>query len=224
MDSENIHQFQIPVNTIISSKNYLVLCADTSAFSKQYPEVKNLSGEFSFGFGSEDQVRIFNSSGSLIDSVAYKNTLPWPTEADGKGYSLELIDKGEDHSLPNNWAASVRLGGTPGKANWTNTTEVVSDNNVPTKFVLDQNYPNPFNPETKIKYSLPSPGIVQLSVYNILGQKVKVLVDDQHQSTGNYIINLNAGSLSSGVYLYQIQFSDDKGTNHSQVRKMLLMK
>jgi hypothetical protein len=85
-------------------------------------------------------------------------------------------------------------------------------------FALDQNYPNPFNPATKIKYSIPNNGYVQLNVYDLLGNQVATLVNQQ-QSAGNYEIDFNAGNLSSGIYLYQLK-SNGKTLTH----KMTLLK
>ena len=81
-------------------------------------------------------------------------------------------------------------------------TEVFDD--VPGKFVLSQNYPNPFNPSTNIKYALPSEVHVKLEVFNILGQRVAVLVDD-YQEAGYYDVTFESRGLPSGIYLYRIQ-------------------
>jgi hypothetical protein len=96
------------------------------------------------------------------------------------------------------------------------TLKVNGDN--PRTFVLEQNYPNPFNPETNITYHLPNPGQVRLSVYNLLGVEVAVLVDE-YQSAGNYKIRFNASALQSGVYLYKIKMA-----NQTLTRKMTYLK
>ena len=83
---------------------------------------------------------------------------------------------------------------------------------------LEQNYPNPFNPNTLIKYSVAEGGFVNVSIFNILGEKVATLVNNNLQ-TGNYEINFDASSLSSGVYFYSIESGDFKA-----VRKMIVMK
>ncbi len=88
----------------------------------------------------------------------------------------------------------------------------------PRSFVLEQNYPNPFNPETNIRYQLPSAGQVRLSVYNLLGVEVAVLVDE-FQSAGTYNIRFNAMALQSGVYLYKIKMG-----NTTLTRKMTYLK
>lgn len=86
------------------------------------------------------------------------------------------------------------------------------------EYKLDQNYPNPFNPITTIQYNIPREGFVQIKVFNILGQEVKTLVN-MNQSPGNYKVIFDASSLSSGVYLYQINVND-----YQMTKKMILMK
>lgn len=89
---------------------------------------------------------------------------------------------------------------------------------LPTSFKLHQNFPNPFNPSTKIKYELPEKTQVNISVYDILGQKVKELKNEIHEP-GFYEIEFNASNLSSGVYFYLIEAGKFK-----EARKMLLIK
>lgn len=91
-------------------------------------------------------------------------------------------------------------------------------NKIPDGYVLKQNYPNPFNPVTKIDFALPVTEMVDLSIYNILGQKVVTLVNGI-QKAGNYSIQFDASSLASGWYIYRLQ-TDSKVMS----RKMLLIK
>ena len=74
---------------------------------------------------------------------------------------------------------------------------------IPTEYTLYQNYPNPFNPTTTIKYDLPNTSEVSLIIYDILGRKVKELVNTKQQA-GRYEIQFNASNLASGVYIYQL--------------------
>jgi len=71
-------------------------------------------------------------------------------------------------------------------------------------FNLQQNYPNPFNPATQINYYIPVDTHVKLIIYNMLGNKVATLVDED-KSAGEYSVQFNASSLSSGVYIYRLQ-------------------
>ena len=89
---------------------------------------------------------------------------------------------------------------------------------LPTEYTLYQNYPNPFNPTTTIKYDLPNTSDVSLIIYDILGRKVKELVNTKQQA-GRYEIQFNASSLASGVYIYQL--IADKYINS---KKMILLK
>jgi hypothetical protein len=74
---------------------------------------------------------------------------------------------------------------------------------LPTEYTLYQNYPNPFNPTTTIKYDLPNSSEVSLIIYDILGRKVKELVNTKQQA-GRYEVQFNASNLASGVYIYQL--------------------
>ena len=102
---------------------------------------------------------------------------------------------------------------------YNNTTDVKNKNKpLISDFVLKQNYPNPFNPTTTIRFSIPQAGNVNLSIYNILGEKVAVLTNGYKQA-GNYEVTFNAGSLSSGIYFYRL-----KAGNFMQIKKMILTK
>ena len=90
---------------------------------------------------------------------------------------------------------------------------------LPNKFTLSQNYPNPFNPTTKIEYAVSEAGHVSLKLYNVLGQVVRVLVDEVQNSPGYRSVTLDAGSLPSGMYIYRLEAG-----GYTQVRKLLLTK
>lgn len=75
---------------------------------------------------------------------------------------------------------------------------------IPEQYFLSQNYPNPFNPSTKINYSLPEGSNVQIKIYDVIGNEIKILVDG-YESAGSHDVNFDAGNLSSGVYFYRIQ-------------------
>ena len=95
---------------------------------------------------------------------------------------------------------------------------------IPKDFAVSQNYPNPFNPSTKIDYQVPVDAKVIMDVYNIAGQKVVELVN-QEQSAGYYTVDFGATKLSSGVYIYRLAASDKAtGNNFSSIKKMILLK
>ncbi len=90
--------------------------------------------------------------------------------------------------------------------------------NVPLENALFENYPNPFNPTTKIKYSVAQAENVVIKVYDILGNEIKTLVNE-NKGTGTYEVTWYAENLPSGIYFYQM-----KSGSFTQIRKMILMK
>ncbi len=101
-----------------------------------------------------------------------------------------------------------------------NSTTAVSDKTeeMPTKFELNQNYPNPFNPTTTIRFAIPVAGEYTLTVYNIIGQKVAVLMEGQLQR-GLHTVIFNASNFASGIYIYRLS-----GQNVNITKKMILTK
>ena len=95
---------------------------------------------------------------------------------------------------------------------------VVVNPPLPRSFVLKQNYPNPFNPTTTIEYGVGSRQYVELTVYNVLGQKIAVLVNGERNG-GNYRVNFDASRLPSGVYFYRL-----KTSGYSETKKMVLIR
>ncbi len=110
-----------------------------------------------------------------------------------------------------------------------NVTSVEGESNItPSAFVLDQNYPNPFNPSTQIKFSLPTNAIVNLTIYNLLGEVVRELVNSEMNS-GVHTIQWNSDDISgnkvsSGIYFYKLTANGINGSEFNQVRKMILLK
>jgi subtilisin family serine protease len=96
----------------------------------------------------------------------------------------------------------------------------IKDNNNqnPITFELNQNYPNPFNPSTVIKYSLAAAGNVTIKVYDILGNEIKTIVNE-NKAPGTYSVTFDAKGLPSGVYLYKLTAG-----NYTSVKKLVLLK
>ena len=99
----------------------------------------------------------------------------------------------------------------------------IEDNNLPTEFALGENYPNPFNPSTQIDYQVPEPAVIRLAVFNILGQRVRVLYDGDQQP-GFHTVRWDGRNdygdpVGTGVYIYRLETRD-----FVETRKMVLMK
>ncbi len=111
-------------------------------------------------------------------------------------------------------------------------TSVENEEELPTEFSLSQNFPNPFNPSTKIRFTIstsplnPSPyqgegnreRLVTLKVYDVLGNEVAILVNEE-KPTGEYEVNFNGNGLTSGIYFYRLQAG-----SFVEIKKMVFMK
>jgi hypothetical protein len=128
-----------------------------------------------------------------------------------------------------NWVLTVydRATGRTGTLDaWTLTIDLVTNpisvknisQEVPKGFHLMQNYPNPFNPNTKFEFQIVKSGVVNVTVFDILGKEVETLVNEQLQP-GTYKVDFDGSKLSSGVYFYKLETGDFAAT-----KKMLLVK
>ena len=90
---------------------------------------------------------------------------------------------------------------------------------VPVKYALSQNYPNPFNPSTKIDFAIPLDSRVSVIIYDITGREVSNLINNEFRKAGYYTININASTLSSGIYFYRMTTN-----KFIETRKMILLK
>lgn len=176
-------------------------------------------------------VEIFDEAGNLcgqalVESDGRLNFAP--VYFDDKSTSLdEGIDAGSRISLSVNGEPvreSFAFGSFGDKVQIGELSSVMKlTDAIPHNFSLDQNFPNPFNPSTLIEFSLPAAGHARIEVFNLLGEKVNVLVD-RNLPAGHYSVNWNGDDLagqpaSSGIYFYRLTAGE-----FSHTRKMMLVK
>jgi len=188
------------------------------------------------GFDNEGILRYYKITPSVNANLNAAIRLYYDeSELNGLNEVNLFIAKSPDGS-DNSW---IKVGGTVNPAEnyveasgvsdlsfWTLTSsdnpitsiKEISGENIPFVYSLYQNFPNPFNPETSIRFDIPESGIVNLSVYNLLGERVAVLVNEELKA-GFYEHNFNMDDFSSGVYLYKLTAG---GKSFS--KKMILMK
>lgn len=181
-----------------------------------------------------DYIMDVQSTGSIVSHIDTFNVFPITIKSTKGGTVDAATIYGFDpmYEDPDNGNFTL-LSGSPayGKAHdgtalgdlrWaTNPPTSVREINVNKKidsYKLEQNYPNPFNPSTKISFNLPKAGFVNLSVYNVLGHLVEVLINKEMEA-GAYEFNFNASKLKSGVYFYTINSGNFKRT-----KKMVLIR
>ena len=154
-----------------------------------------------------------NDLGSLDPAMVFTTTDSFYVDQEGTNGSYEY------------WITAVDSAGNESDAS--DIAAVVlsasAQTAVPTVFALEQNYPNPFNPSTQIRYALPEATIVTITVYDMMGRKVKTLVQDI-QSAGYHTALWNATNdrglpVSAGMYIYTLQAGD-----HHHMKKMILLK
>ncbi len=103
---------------VVAPGGYAVLCQDALRFQRAFPTGPTPLGEFGFGLGNGgDTLRIHAADGTLMLSLTYDDAAPWPVEADGLGYTLQIKNLEAYSGQPAAWKASVRIGGSPGAAN-----------------------------------------------------------------------------------------------------------
>lgn len=188
-----------------------------STYNTRVGRAENITGPY------KDRYDVLMTSGG--SSTVIQSNERWR----GQGHCAVLIDEG------NYWlvhhAYDAEANGIPTlrieKLIWDDdnwpiiddmTNGVNGQSKIPDTFELYQNYPNPFNPTTIIKYAIPKNDNVKISVYDLLGSEIKLLIDEYHQK-GFYEVEFNAEDISNGIYFYRLQSG-----NFSETKKLTLLK
>jgi hypothetical protein len=152
----------------------------------------------------------------------YPLTVRWNMKSTGKCYLIEGTGS-TAHELHGAGSLTLRSNSLQRIV-----LRLVEDDQLPTHFLLDQNYPNPFNPSTVIRYGLPFDSKVSIEVFNLLGQRVRVLFRGE-QSASYHLATWDGTDdsgmqLAAGVYLVRVDATGVNGATFSAVRKLLLLK
>jgi endonuclease I len=201
----------------VDARNITIAGIDTENFD---------SYRLEFGMNSPSNTGLIietSTNGSTFSPVSY--TFP-----SSSGWKLVTIENAAIPSAPSVWLRFRKDNGDQYRlddislygVNTTGAAKIaVLDDDMreyPDTPVLAQNYPNPFNPSTQINFTLPSAANVTLEVYNMIGQQVAVLINENRQA-GSHTVNFDASRLSSGVYIYRLRTG-----NFVEVRRMTLIK
>lgn len=190
-DANSIWIFQIAGDLTISSDINVTLAGGAQAKNIFW----QVSGEVSIGTNAHFEGIILSMTAINLNTGASLN---------GRALAQSAITLDQNTVTQPNFTQATSIDG--------------SDNLLPGKFTLSQNYPNPFNPSTVISYRVPGNTYVRLEVFNMLGQSVALLVNEQ-KTGGSHTVSFDASTLSSGIYIYRIH-----SVGFNQYRKMLLIK
>jgi hypothetical protein len=159
-----------------------------------------------------------NNSGFEIQRKTESSDWMMVTFIPGFGTSTEihLYTYDDINLIAGRYTYRIKQIDQDGSAHYSNMINI--DVNVPAEFALEQNYPNPFNPSTRIKYSIGSKQFVSLKVYDVLGNEIATLVNEEKPS-GDYELQFLAVNLPSGIYFYKLEAG-----NFTKTKKMILMK
>ena len=191
------------------------------------------------GLAQNDSVKIENPDSSKVKLISYGSAKDYDIDlnyatANGMGRfanSGVILTANTSHTFIPDWTdltnsqlvvlVDIGNNGTIDDTLHLNNTVDVEDQGLmlsPNSYNLAQNYPNPFNPTTTVQYSIPQRSDVILKVYDVLGNEVVTLVNEE-KPAGVYTINFDASQLASGIYLYRLQAG-----NFVETKKMILIK
>jgi len=202
-DGKTNNIYVLPNGSVLSAGERLVVADSLESFTVKFPSVTNVVGEppFSFSNGG-DAVRLYLPSGKLKYSVRYKDALPWPIDADGNGFTLELVDEPGNPNDAVSWVAGC-LYGSPGIP-FTIPCPVSIINVIPTALTLG---PNPFSNYITLVIDetiLPK----SIEIFNAIGQSVTMLQPLNNAVTWNST-DVNGKVVNDGIYF--IVVTDNAG-------------
>jgi hypothetical protein len=204
-DDDDSHEYIFPPETILDTGQYLVICRDTVKFKTVYPDVLNVLGPFVFGLNNEgDSLRLFSSAGLRIASMAYNNKSPWPTDADGTGKTLELVDSSGDLNDGSNWFSGC-IGGSPGGPFTECDTIYINEQSGTNHFI--RLYPNPSYAQLTLEIYADQNNELTIEVFDVYGNlKLHDIFKVQPNTLNS--LELVLTEIPAGVYLIRINGKD----------------
>jgi len=194
-NAENLFKWQFP-DSSIQPHHFLIVWADEDGGQS------GLHANFKLS-GNGEVIFLVNSDGLVIDEVVFaaqRTDISTGRLPSGTGDFTTLIPSFSSENL-------------------IEFTETDDENpQMPNDYVLKQNAPNPFNPKTMINYQLPITNYVELSIYNVIGQKIATLVDE-YQPAGDYFVEWDARGFATGIYFYRLQAG-----NCHEIKKAILIR
>ena len=215
MDQELILQLPLTYGTTFAVTRDSTDLGGGSYIINTSSQTVDASGTIAFPWNSYGTLRVKASSGTelyfggTLFSQSSETYFNWITKDGGIFEATPDTNSGISGTVNLTDASLIQI---------IKATSAENENALPYDFVLYQNYPNPFNPTTIIKYSIPFNTNVSIRVYDILGNEIAALVNE-NKNAGNYEVVFSADNLSSGIYFYKLITG-----NKVQTKKMILLR
>jgi hypothetical protein len=203
-DSDDDNNYSIPENTLIFPDEYIVLAREIKNFKRIYPTVENVFGGFEFGLSNDDIVRLVTEKSKPVDYVNYKDYLPWPTDAENTGYSIELISHQLDNNDGKNWQLSEEYLGTPGRRN--SVSRFIGEIGDGDIFV----YYDGFQEIVYLKLKIKSVPKIRIHIFDMLGREVKMRNFSNEASNVQELL-FDVSRLNSGLYFMKVDVVNASG-------------
>jgi hypothetical protein len=199
-DDNNNNVYQFPPNTILNPQARLVVFRDDVAFATMFPNVNNKVGPFSFGLSnSGDCIRLYDSQNKIKFTVCFTDKSPWPLEADGGGYTLELdtlFNNSKDVCSAASWFAGCKFG-SPGKAFSSCNVGLQESPMLSGALAL---FPNPASSSVRIHSENGVPTVISLS--DIQGRLIKILKPNVSD------LEISLDSFPAGLYIVKAGYTE----------------
>jgi hypothetical protein len=188
--------YQFPANSILGAGKRLLLAGNTAKFTAYYGITP--FGEYSRELSNKsEKIVLADAFGNVIDSVRYSDTIPWPEQADGTGFFLQLADLKSDNTLAENWVAATDI--------MTGNSSKILENSILV-------YPNPTHSEIRIE----SPAIT-VEAFSVTDLGGRILISDSGNFGNSFTINLN--EFSAGFYFLKL-ITTEKTTTTYKINKL----
>lgn len=215
----NAYTYSEPSNVMLIRSKASFITAPTNLTSELdaeniYPVLNWTDNAFNeYGFIIERKYETGGSDFVVIDTVSMDVTTYIDSTVGAIGsYSYRIFAYNDEFTSPYSNESGVDV-----------LVSVNEENEIPTEYALLQNYPNPFNPTTNIQFNLIETSKVKLEIYNLLGQKVSTLIENNY-SAGKHAVEFNAKNLTSGIYVYSIVVEGTSGKHFKDSKKLILLK
>ncbi|MCF8358497.1 MAG: lamin tail domain-containing protein [Prolixibacteraceae bacterium] len=221
-------QYEFSPETELGPGEFIVLASDNNSFYSRYRFMA--FDEYSGRLNNDGEwLVMISENNDTICNFRFNDGSDWPQAADGTGYSLVPVNfnPGNDQKSPSDWRASHLIAGSPGRDDDPDLSDPIIKNDTPEVLMVCHNYPNPFSDVLFIDYRIFKEAFVNLSVYNMMGQRITTLVNEKkapgmYQVEWNIIEKVNY-NLAGGMYFYRLEV---QGKNQRKVltKKVMMLR